>query len=269
MKKGSKLIYIIGSLIIGVVGVLSVCIGLIVSGAMTGSSDGIDIVFSSVTAEKVYDGTELTAEEWEISSGALQTGHKAQVVVSGSQTSAGASPNHLTAKIFDASGKDVTGSYDIQYQPGLLTVSKQKLELQSSSASKEYDGEPLVKEEYTLLTGTLAKGHTLSMIYSVELTDVGEADNVIAANVFDVNANDVTANYELVYHTGKLTVTPRMLEIVTSGEHKEYDGTPLTCSDWDWLDNRLLEGHSAEIRCIFTGCYGVGAAGNNGHGVGG
>ena len=54
MLKRSKLIYIVGSVAIGVVCVLVVLFGLIAGGAVSGG--GAKLIFASESAEKVYDG---------------------------------------------------------------------------------------------------------------------------------------------------------------------------------------------------------------------
>lgn len=54
MVKRSKIIYIVGSLLIGVVSLLAVLFALIAGGVVGGAQT--KLVFESESAEKVYDG---------------------------------------------------------------------------------------------------------------------------------------------------------------------------------------------------------------------
>ena len=79
-----KLIIIIGSALIGIITILAVIFSMIAMGAI--QIEQTTLVFSSASAEIVYSGDTLTANEWEITSGELKEGHTAKVVVSGKQT---------------------------------------------------------------------------------------------------------------------------------------------------------------------------------------
>ena len=72
MLKRSKLIYIVGSVAIGVVCVLVVLFGLIAGGAVSGG--GAKLIFASESAEKVYDGKPLSCEKWNLVGGKLKKG---------------------------------------------------------------------------------------------------------------------------------------------------------------------------------------------------
>ena len=109
----TKLIYIIGSLVIGIVGTLGVYFGLLAGGVI--KVEQTTIVFASSSAEKVYDGTALVNDEWSIVSGKLKKGHRAKVSVSGTLTDVGSEPNHLTATIVDEGGTNVSAEYVIEY----------------------------------------------------------------------------------------------------------------------------------------------------------
>ena len=63
----TKWIYIIGSIIIGLVTVIGVFIALIASGVI--STERYKLVLISASAQKEYDGTALVCEEWELAEG--------------------------------------------------------------------------------------------------------------------------------------------------------------------------------------------------------
>lgn len=87
MVKRSKIIYIVGSLLIGVVSLLAVLFALIAGGGVGGVQT--KLVFESESAEKVYDGTPLTCVKWKLTSGELKKGYEIKATVTGTQTDAG------------------------------------------------------------------------------------------------------------------------------------------------------------------------------------
>ena len=166
-----------------------------------------DIVFSTSSASAVYDGKPLTNHTWRISSGKLRDGHRAVVTFTGTQTSAGESPNTVEIKILDAAGADVTSDYNIRYDLGTLEVTPRRLEIRSSDASKIYNGTPLRSPDYTV-EGKLVNGHKAIAIVTGSRTDIGISPNTIAsAVILDRYGKDVTKNYALVMTSGILTVT--------------------------------------------------------------
>ena len=68
-----KLIIIIGSALIGIISMLTVIFTMIATGAI--EVEQKTIVFSSASAEAVYSGNALTAEEWEILSANIDVGN--------------------------------------------------------------------------------------------------------------------------------------------------------------------------------------------------
>ena len=88
----------------------------------------IEITLQAGTAEKVYDGTELTCHEYTLADGVLAQGHYVgKVEYSGSQTDVGRSENKImSVVIYDQNGNDVTKNYSIQLLSGQLRVTRRK-----------------------------------------------------------------------------------------------------------------------------------------------
>ena len=107
-----KLIYIMGSAVIGIVSLLAVMLIMMSTGALDALPT--KLVYRTPTADKVYDGTALVATEWELVSGSLKEGHTAHVQVSGTQTGVGVSDNYITVTVSDRHGADVTEYYRIE-----------------------------------------------------------------------------------------------------------------------------------------------------------
>ena len=239
----TKLIYIIGSLVIGIVGTLGVYFGLFAGGVI--EVERTKIVFASGSKEKVYDGTALVCEEWSIADGKLKDGHAAKVVISGSLTDAGSDSNYLSATIVDAGGADVTKEYVIEYQPGVLSVAKKSLDLTVASASKVYDGTALAADAYTVTGGGVVASHTIQTTYYGSQTDAGSSACTLAATVRDGYGKDVSYNYDISAHAGTLTVEQRAITVRSANGLKEYDGLPLVAdTDCEIVEGTLAEGQT-------------------------
>ena len=167
----------------------------------------IEISIKATSAKKVYDGTELTANSYDVVSGALESGDTLEVEYSGSITNAGTVANKIvkvTAK--DANGKDVTAKYKISTQDGTLEITKAPLTVTAKSAEKVYDGKALTANTCQV-KGSLAKGHKISATVTGSQTQIGSSKNKASnVKIVDANGNDVTSNYEITYVDGTLTV---------------------------------------------------------------
>ncbi len=247
MAKKSKLVYIIGSIAIGVVALITV-LGVLIAGGFVNVAT-TKLVLSSASKEFVFDGTAHKEEGWELTQGSLKEGHTLVVVHTGSQTDVGSSLNYITATVVDESKVDVSDYYEFAYQYGTLSVVPHSLHVVSETLSKEYDGEPLQGSGYTLTQGTLPEGYTLNVQFSGSITDAGTTQNAFSVGVFDGEGADKTASFAITTTVGSLTVTPRALEIKTDGGEKVYDGTPLTVDTYTVTDEaeRLIEGHTLGV----------------------
>lgn len=167
----------------------------------------IEISIKATSAKKVYDGTELTANSYDVISGELESGDTLVVEYSGSITNAGTVANKIvkvTAK--DANGKDVTAKYKISTQDGTLEITKAPLTVTAKSAEKVYDGKALTANTCEV-KGSLAKGHKISATVTGSQTQIGSSKNKASnVKIVDANGNDVTSNYEITYVEGTLTV---------------------------------------------------------------
>ena len=107
------------------------------------------------------------------------------------------------------------------------SVKLQKLTILSDSSEQGYTGKPLTDSGYTVLSGQLKSGHKLQVNCMGTQTRIGESENYFVAKVVDKNGTDVTEEYEIEKKMGKLTVTKIKITVITPGNTKTYDGTPL------------------------------------------
>ncbi len=207
----------------------------------------IRISIRTDSATGLYNGEALTADGYNILSGHLRSGDTLTVTCTGKQTLVGTSPNTATALVLDENGVDVTDRYIFEFNEGTLTVDPRPLYVSSSSSEKIYDGTPLIQKNCSLDEGTLVDGHVMFLKAYGEQTIVGKSLNLISVSIMDLQNNDVTNQYRLVYTHGTLTVTPRPLTITSADAQKIYDGTPLTNPDWALTAGTLCEGEYIEV----------------------
>ncbi len=166
------------------------------------------ITFNTSDYQKIYDGTPIDSNERKLSitSGSLIRGHSVKQRVLGSFTNVGIVENRIEATIYDEKGNDVTSYYDIQYSYGLLEIQKASITVQSNSATKVYDGTPLVESGYEIINDTPVPNQHIVVDVVGSITDVGKIDNEIHVYVMDENSNDVSNNYEIHQLLGTLEI---------------------------------------------------------------
>ena len=189
--------------------------------------EGKTITVTANSDEKVYDGAPLTNNGFS-HAGALVEGDVLTAVVEGSQTDVGSSDNVVTSYKVMRGETDVTNNYTFG-EPiiGTLTVTPVAIELTAASASKQYDGTPLTKNDYEISNGAFVGEEGLASVTVVgSQTLVGESANKITAH--SLKGNTLAQNYTITYQPGKLTVTKNEKAItVTANSHTwEYDGQP-------------------------------------------
>ncbi|MDE6869004.1 MAG: hypothetical protein K2J83_07695 [Clostridia bacterium] len=183
------------------------------------------ITVTAGSAEKEYDGEELTCGEYTITSRydpALVKDHKLTATVSGSRTDAGEGANVIeNVEITSASG-DVTANYAITAINGTLTVTGKKLTVTSADGEWVYDGEWHYNEEFEY--DGLLEGHTIECNQHYYICNVDSYENIIAVKVYS-DERDVTRNYQIEYTYGTLTVTERDVYLTTADGEWVYDGS--------------------------------------------
>ena len=223
-------IFIIGMLVIVIAASLLTVFALYITGAVV--TERIELVYAVLDAEKVYDGTPLVAEEYELVSGELQEGHRAEVEFLGAQTDAGVSESSLSVRIYDRKGYDVSGEYKIGVESGQLTVEKREIAVTLNDEKVVYNGEKVIFENYTVTKGALVLGHKVGGSQNVQLInayDVLPYD--VNPVVFDAVGKDVTNNYEITFTMGDIEVLPRAVTVKPLDHIKVYDGEEITNLD--------------------------------------
>ena len=195
------------------------------------------VKLTSATDEKVYDGQPLTNGAVTVSGDGFAEGEGAAYNVTGSQTNAGSSDNTFT---YTLNPGTKAKNYTVETEPGKLTVTPVTAEvtvtITGNKSTVTYNGaeqsvtgykvesisNPLYTEENLAFSGeAIAKG-TDSDTYKMNLT---------AAQFENISEN--FTNVRIIVTDGELTINPMALTITAGSDSKAYDGTPLTCGEFD------------------------------------
>lgn len=171
----------------------------------------ITLTFKTDSAKSVYTGQPLKASGWELVSGKPMKGHKLTCRTSGMQIDAGASDNTLSVIIQDQDNRNVVDDgYKIIVDCGTLTVTPRPLTITSDSAEKPYDGTPLICHIFKVNEDSFrlsAYGQRISQSnFTGVQVEVGSSANTFTVNICNQNGEDTTANYDITYVYGTLTV---------------------------------------------------------------
>ena len=182
------------------------------------------LTVTTPSANKVYDGTPLTAEG--TISGFVNK-ETATFTTTGSQTEVGSSSNTYS---IEWNGTAKSSNYKISETVGTLTVTENENEIvvTTKHSSYTYDG---LAHGTEVTVSNLPKGYSLDKATSsATATDVITAIEATCDTLVIKNAEgkDVTNNLKITKVPGSITITPATLTVTTPSANKVYDGTPLT-----------------------------------------
>ena len=162
---------------------------------------------------KEYDGTALVLNSVTLKAGSIAPNQTATYKASGSITNVGTTSNVPSVVIRDASGNDVTSNYVVTKTNGTLEVTKRNIVFDGKTATYVYDGTAHTVVGSRTTSGSLASGHKLASITGkATRTDVGSDDYTLSnAKIVDASNNDVTANYNITYGSGKIAINPYII----------------------------------------------------------
>ena len=198
--------------------------------------DKTDLKITTLSPTKVYDGTPLMGNDAHFDDNLDEPVFEGKVDGETYEsynvtelTDAGTGTNLTEYYIFanrNGTIVETTGNYNISYTKGTLTVNRREITIRTKTESHEYDG-----EEFSCTDGwedigdlKLVEGHTLAVVSSVSIINVGSAENKVTYKVVDSDGNDeVNKNYEINYEYGYITVTSRNILVTTDDGEWFYD----------------------------------------------
>ena len=242
------------------------------TGTDTVDTGKIQIEITAASDSKVYDGTALTNDGYEVTGGKVNDDNTiSAITVTGTQTLVGESANVASdAKITDAAGNDVTDCYDIKYIDGKLTVTDgtgegeepvpDKLVVTKDDGSEEayqmgdtvewtitvkniYDETKtltVTEAEGMKIVGNVPKTLNAGQEITIKVQHVVTAADVAAKNI----RNEVTVKIGDLEKKGEDTVDtePIRLTITAATDTKVYDGTALTNAGYELSAGTLNKG---------------------------
>ena len=205
-----------------------------------------NLVLTSASAQKVYNGTELTAKDVTVSGDGFVKGEGASYDVTGTQTTVGDSENTFTYKLNENTNAD---NYTIETKNGSLLVTpvtdQVVVTLKENSGTEVYDGTEKTVTGYTVadISNKLYtdKDFTFTGNAEVKGTDAGIYDMELKAEDFQ-NINPNFTNVVFKVEDGALEITRRQVTFQADSGEKKYDGEELTVPTWKLEDGTLADG---------------------------
>lgn len=205
-----------------------------------------NLVLTSASAQKVYNGTELTAKDVTVSGDGFVKGEGASYDVTGTQTTVGDSENTFTYKLNENTNAD---NYTIETKNGSLLVTpvtdQVVVTLKENSGTEVYDGTEKTVTGYTVadISNKLYtdKDFTFTGNAEVKGTDAGIYDMELKAEDFQ-NINPNFTNVVFKVEDGALEITRRQVTFQADSGEKKYDGEELTVPTWKLADGTLADG---------------------------
>ncbi len=118
------------------------------------------------------------------------------------------------------------GTDDRTYQ---FTIERLAITISTGSQSKIYDATSLECRTASVTSGALPAGHAIDLEASTfaSITDYGTAENTMTAVIKNGDVNE-TANFQITYSNGSISIQKRPITLSTQSASKVYDGTPLS-----------------------------------------
>ena len=224
----------------------TVVFNLVSDGRLTINKIPTPITITAFSSTMVYDGGELTDDEFRYTRNVLVDGDVLFADVEGSIMDVGSVPNVVTGYRVLRDGEDVTENYTFNPSvDGTLTVTKRPVTFTSATDEKTYDGTPLTNSTVAVTPTATGKGFVqgegAKFIVTGTITEIGTVDNTFT---FEPYSNTDTANYDITVVFGKLTINKIVTPIVitANSNSKMYDGTPLTDDGFTFTTDVVAEG---------------------------
>lgn len=223
-------------------------------------SNPYELPMQSFDAEKVYDGTVLSYEEY-VLHGELLTGHTVSGVKPTTLEMVGEQNNVLSLIILDENGRDVSKNYRFTYADGMmgvLRITHRPISLTIERVDVTYTGSTKlnIPQNQMQIEG-LVNGQRLTLSVLVESPEVGDKNTAepAGARIYDARGRDVTHCYYVTMQADALRVTviPAELTLYLPTQFsKEYDGTGVDAVQAGYRPMGLAAGHSVEYTATST-----------------
>ena len=194
-----------------------------------------NVVLTSETASKPYDGTPLTKPNVTVSTGENEgfvDGEVTDIKATGTITDVGSVTNEIT--FTPVEGKFNANNYSIEFAPGTLTinpVAEVVVTITGKTETVTYDGSEKTAKGYDVsISNTLytANDFTFSGTAEVKGTDANTYPMNLKAEQFSNTNKNFSKVTFVVEKDGQLVIEKRAVNLSSGTVSKTYDGTPLT-----------------------------------------
>ncbi|WP_251548445.1 hypothetical protein [Pumilibacter intestinalis] len=239
-------ILIFGILILCVAVALVTFLALSATGLIAAEPIALTVKVRSVT--EPYDANPHRASAFDIAEGELLNGHTIEALsYTGELVGVGDCDSGMTLRVIDEDGYDVSVQYKIRIVPGTITVTPRTITVNQANVSADYTGEAVINDRFSVLEENgLCEGHRLE-VNPLDKGVTAPTSRPIAGEyepvIFDAAGNNVTANYDMAYTSGTVTVRKRLLTIAPVSVERVYNGKPLAPENYTIISGSLMEGH--------------------------
>ena len=221
-----------------------------------------NVVLTSETASKPYDGTALTKPIVKVTGDGFVAGEVTDIKATGSVTyvSEGEVTNTIT---YTEGEKFNADNYDIQKTEGKLSITaataKVTVTITGNKVTETYDGSEKTAKNYTVSIDNdlyTEDDFTFTGEAEVKATNAGTYDMGLNKSQFkNKNNNFSDSNVEFVVNDGKLEIEKRVVTLTSEGGSKVYDGTPLTKPDVTIGGDGFVAGEVSDIKATGSVTY--------------
>ncbi len=227
--------------------------------------DKVTVTIVGNTKTETYDGSEKTAEGYQVTSISNPLYKASDFEFTGKASVSGTDADHYDMGLKVSDFANVSKNFEnVEFivTDGGLTISPRKVKLTSGGGKKVYDGKPLTNSTVTV-TGGFANGEGATYDVTGSQLNVGKSSNTFT---YTLNEGMKAKNYEIETEFGELEVMPVTDKVtVTIIGHEvtaTYDGAAHTASGYDAASSNPLYtescyefGGSALVEGIHAGEY--------------
>lgn len=217
--------------------------------------------------DKIYDGTKLEFHEWDyLSDLEFVSFHTFDIVFDNyildvlynNDEVIGVDNTISSYGIYDGN-IDVKSNYIISIEYGTLIINPREVDILISSKTQIYDAEELTYNDYTITSELkIVQNEILNLEIIGSILNVGSVANTYNKDTLGVtkeNGSTSTTNYNFTITDGKLTITHRVIELLTGSASKIYNGTVLEYSECHYkqITEYILDSHGHTLDIKITG----------------
>lgn len=152
---------------------------------------------------------------------------------------------------------DILSNYKFNISTISFEIYKINLEIETSSASFEYDGSSHSSSGFKVLSGLLEGYKIIGQKYTSEI-NAGVYDNEIEIEIYNDSAIE-TNNFNIVYTYGTITIEKRSITIVSKSATVVFNNKNQTLKEFTITNGTLADGDSITASavnvCIYVGEY--------------